>query len=438
MQATHTARQLAFTMLMAVINDGESLSAVTPRFLPRLHEARDRAFAYRLTLDCLRQLNRFAWQRDQLLERPFKGKDMDIAVLLLLGISQLADPSLPAHASLNETVEIARKFKKKPWAVGVVNGVLRNFQRQQVTLDQQANLQPSLALSHPAWFIQQLQHSYPQDWQAICIANNQPARLCLRLKPDVDRATYLAKLSDTLEAMAHPQLAQAILLNSTDVTQLPGFQQGDFSVQDPSAQWAAHLLSPKAGERILDACAAPGGKTTHLLELTNNHLELTALDIDHDRLDRIQDNLTRLKLTASLQCANAADTKNWWDGKRFQAILLDAPCSATGIIRRHPDIKWHRKPADIRALNNTQAELLNTLWPLLMPGGRLLYATCSVLPSENSEQIAAFLAKTPDAIHQDIELPNSIEMPYGRQLLPGNLGAGDGFFYALLTKQKQP
>lgn len=435
MQTSQTARQLAFSMLMAVINDGESLSAVTPRFLPRLNEARDRAFAYRLTLDCLRQLNRFAWQRDQLLERPFKGKDMDIAVLLLLGISQLADPTLPAHASLNETVEIARKFKKKPWAVGVTNGVLRNFQRQQTSLNELADQQTSLAVRHPTWLIQQLQQHYPQAWQDICIANNQPAQLCLRLKPNIHRAEYLAKLSETLGASAHPQLSQAILLNSTDVTQLPGFQQGDFSVQDPSAQWAAHLLKPQTNERILDACAAPGGKTTHLLELTQNQLDLTALDIDDSRLERIQDNLTRLQLKATLKCADAAETANWWDGKPYQAILLDAPCSATGIIRRHPDIKWHRKPADIRVLNITQAQLLDQLWPLLLPGGRLLYATCSVLPSENSEQIAAFLARTPDAIHQTINLPNSIEMPYGRQLLPGNADAGDGFFYALLTKR---
>lgn len=435
MKTPVSARRLAFDMLMAVIVDNESLSAVSPRLLPRLSEGRDRAFAYRLTLDTLRQLNRLAWMRDQLLERPFKGKDMDIAVLLLLGLAQLCDESLAVHASLNETVELARAFKKKPWAVGVVNAVLRNFQRQQSELTQKANQQATLATAHPAWFIQQLQQAYPEHWQAICQANNEPAALCLRLKPNRDARTYLADLSNELEATAHPLLKQALLLNSTDVTQLPGFDEGWFSVQDASAQWAAHLLQPKAEERILDACAAPGGKTTHLLELCDNQCELTALDIEATRLERIQENLTRLQLNASLKVADAADTSSWWDGQQFDAILLDAPCSATGIIRRHPDIKWHRKPADIRALNETQAELLDQLWPLLKPNGRLLYATCSVLPSENKEQIQAFLTRTADAQLVPTPIDGAVDTGFGQQLLPSDRRGGDGFFYALLRKQ---
>lgn len=435
MKTPVSARRLAFDMLMAVIVDNESLSAVSPRLLPRLSEGRDRAFAYRLTLDTLRQLNRLAWMRDQLLERPFKGKDMDIAVLLVLGLAQLCDESLAVHASLNETVELARAFKKKPWAVGVVNAVLRNFQRQQAELTTKANQQTPLATAHPAWFIQSLQQAYPDHWQSICQANNEPAALCLRLKPNTDTHTYLADLSDDLEATTHPQLKQALLLNSTDVTQLPSFDEGWFSVQDASAQWAGHLLQPQANERILDACAAPGGKTTHLLELCDNQCDLTALDIEATRLERIQENLTRLQLHAALKVADAADTESWWDGQKFDAILLDAPCSATGIIRRHPDIKWHRKLADIRALNETQAKLLDQLWPLLKPNGRLLYATCSVLPSENKQQVEAFLNRTPDAQFTHTPISGALDTGFGQQLLPSHRRGGDGFFYALLHKQ---
>lgn len=435
MKNNPSPRRLAFDMLMAVIVDNASLSAVSPHLLPRLSEGRDRAFAYRLTLDTLRQLNRLAWMRDQLLERPFKGKDMDIAVLLLLGIAQLCDESLAVHASLHETVELARQFKKKPWAVGLVNGVLRNFQRQQTELMQKANEQAALATAHPSWFIQQLQRAYPERWQAICQANNEPAALCLRLKPNQNVATYLSQLPESLSAQAHPHLAHALLLNSTDVTQLPGFAEGWFSVQDANAQWAGHLLQPQAQERILDACAAPGGKTTHLLELSNNQCELTALDIEASRLERIEANLTRLALNAKLRVADAADTPSWWDGQAFDAILLDAPCSATGIIRRHPDIKWHRKPADILVLNETQARLLDTLWPLVKPTGRLLYATCSVLPSENDEQIRAFLARTPDARLMPTPITGALDTGFGQQLLPSHSRDGDGFFYALLVKQ---
>ncbi len=435
MKTPVSARRLAFDMLMAVIADNESLSAVSPRLLPRLSEGRDRAFAYRLTLDTLRQLNRLAWMRDQLLERPFKGKDMDIAVLMLLGLAQLCDESLAVHASLNETVELARGFKKKPWAVGVVNAVLRNFQRQQSELTQKANQQAALSTAHPAWFIQQLQQAYPEHWQSICQANNEPAALCLRLKPHYDVENYLHQLPESLEAQAHPNLSHAVLLDSTDVTQLPGFDEGWFSVQDASAQWAGHLLQPQANERILDACAAPGGKTTHLLELCHNQCDLTALDIEASRLKRIQENLTRLQLNASLMVADAADTSSWWDGQQFDAILLDAPCSATGIIRRHPDIKWHRKPADIRVLNETQARLLDQLWLLVKPAGRFLYATCSVLPSENTEQIKAFLSRTSDAQLIPTPITDALDTGFGQQLLPSHCRGGDGFFYALLVKQ---
>jgi 16S rRNA (cytosine967-C5)-methyltransferase len=432
-----TPRHLALDILLAVVNKGESLSAVAPRLLPRINDSRNRSLAYRLVLDTLRHLNRFSWMRDQLLERAFTGKDMDVALLLTLGIAQLCDPDLPEHASLNETVEVARKFKKKPWAVGLVNGVLRNFQRRQAELIALANKQDPLFFSHPQWLLAQLQQAYPNDWRNIAHGNNTPADLCLRLAPRVDPDSYLAQLPSELAARTHPNLNHAVLLNSTDVTTLLGFATGDFSVQDSSAQWAAHILQPQVNETILDACAAPGGKTTHLLELSHNQAHITALDIEEKRLTRIQENLDRLGLSATLISADASDTESWWEGQLFDAILLDAPCSATGIIRRHPDIKWHRKPKDIEQLVRTQARLLDNLWLLLKPNGRMLYATCSLLPAENSQQIRAFLAKTPDAKLQQLNLADSHDTSFGTQFLPKDAQHGDGFFYALLVKDNE-
>lgn len=431
---TPSSRRLALDMLSRVIDHGESLSAVTPKLLPRIADYRDRAFAYRLTLDCLRQLNRLMWLRDQLVERPFKGKDSDVGLLLLLGIAQLSATDLPEHASLHETVETAKTLKK-PWAVKVVNGVLRNFQRQRDTLLTRASADPVLAHAHPKWLVAELQQAWPAYWQSILTGNNTPARLCLRLSPAINPSDYLAQLPETLNATQHPHLPQAILLNSTDVTKLPAFAEGGFSVQDAHAQWAGHLLAPQVNERILDACCAPGGKTTHLLELANNQLDMLALDVDGERLDRVQENLNRLGLRATLATANASALETWWDGALFSAILLDAPCSATGIIRRHPDIKWHRKPQDIAPLVVIQADLLVQLWQTLAPNGRLLYATCSVLPAENQQQIKAFLARTPSAQLEPVQLPSGQDTGFGWQCFPSAADEGDGFFYARLRKQ---
>jgi 16S rRNA (cytosine967-C5)-methyltransferase len=437
MKPSYSARRLALDMLIRVIEQGESLSAVTPRYLPRLSEARDRAFSYRLTFETLRQLNRLMWLRDQLLERPFKGKDSDVGLLLVLGIAQLASADFPEHASLNETVEVAKTLKK-PWAIKLVNAVLRSFQRQKTMLLAKADADPYLAVAHPKWFVEAVKSAWGEAGQRVLTGNNLPARLCLRLSPAVDRDAYLAQLDVDLAAVAHPYLAQAILLNSTDVTRLPLFAEGGFAVQDANAQSAAHLLAPQAGERLLDACAAPGGKTAHLLALADNQVDMLALDCDEDRLARVQENLTRLGLTARLQVADAGNLSSWWqeeEQRPFDAILLDAPCSATGIIRRHPDIKWHRKPQDIANLVMTQAHLLDALWQTLAVGGRLLYATCSVLPAENQHQIQAFLARTPDAQQASIHVVGGIDTGFGCQLLPSQPDAGDGFFYALLIKK---
>lgn len=428
-----SARLIALNLLQAVIDQGESLSSATPRLLPKLADSRDRAFAYRLVLDSLRHLNQFAWYRDQLLETPLKARDQDVALLLVLGIAQLLSKDLPEHASLHETVEVAKRLKKK-WAIALVNGVLRNFQRQQDGLLAKMSHEPSLYFSHPSWLIKQWQQAYPQHWQQLCQANNTPARLCIRLSPHIDRSNYLTALDVSLTAEPHPYLDDAILLDSTDVTQLPGFADGDFIVQDAHAQLAARLLAPTASEKLLDACAAPGGKTIHLIHLAGGSADITALDVDALRLKRIEENLDRLQLRAKLITADASQPDSWWDGEQYDAILLDAPCSATGIIRRHPDIKWHRKPHDIQPLTEIQALLLDRLWPLVKPGGRLLYSTCSVLPAENSLQIRAFLERTQTATLQRIDIPHAIDTEYGLQCLPQSANSGDGFFYAYLQK----
>ncbi|NCC36877.1 MAG: 16S rRNA (cytosine(967)-C(5))-methyltransferase RsmB, partial [Chloroflexia bacterium] len=290
--------------------------------------------------------------------------------------------------------------------------------------------------SHPELLIAQLQQHYPDDWQSILHQNNQPAALCLRVnRRRQTRDGFLAGLQQRgIDAQAHPLSSDAIsLAQSLDITQLPGFAEGDFSVQDVAAQQAALILQPQAGQRLLDACAAPGGKTTHLLEYCDNQAALLALEKDAARLSRLQENLTRLHLNADCRVADAADTPSWWDGKPFDHILLDAPCSATGIIRRHPDIKHHRRAEDIDALVASQARLLDQLWPTLKPGGTLLYATCSILPQENTQQIAAFLQRQPQAEHLLLAQPKPLSR-YGWQILPGEQGM-DGFFYAHLRKR---
>lgn len=378
-----------------------------------------------------------------LLSKPLKDKDQDIYALLLVGAYQLLFTEKPDYAALSETVEGCRLFKK-PWATKLVNGVLRSLQRQK---DERINaLAQWQKQAHPRWLNKRFTKAWGEELAAdIMAANNERPPMCLRVnRQRLDRDKLLEQLKTAgIEAQATVFASTGIrLAERLHPSQVQGFSEGHFSVQDEAAQLCAAILNPQAGDRVLDACAAPGGKTGHLLEHQEEIAELVALDIDDERLARVEENLERLDLEATLMPADAACVDEWWDKTPFDRILLDAPCSGTGVIRRHPDIKLLRQSEDIAKLVELQQQLLTQLWRTLKPGGSLLYATCSVLPEENAEQIKAFLAERDDASCIDIAnaageqqgAPDwGIDTGFGRQLLPSNHGP-DGFFYCLLRK----
>ncbi len=384
--------------------------------------------------------NHFRLRADvaKLLDRPLKARDSVIESLLAIGLFQLRDTRVPQHAAVSITVDAARMLRRPKYS-GLINAVLRNYLRQDL-----ANAEPEddeSRFNHPAWFIDALREDWPEHWQQILEANNEKAPMWLR----VNRKRLTA--TDYLKRYAEPEdghqlvsgFVHAIRLASPlPVARLPGFADGDVSVQDAAAQIAAPWLLMHGGMRILDACAAPGGKTGHLLELASPDSTLTAIDVDEERLEGVRENLERLGLTARVIAGDASKPREWWDRKRFDRILLDAPCSGTGVIRRHPDIKLLRRASDIDALASRQAALLEALWPLLEPSGRLLYVTCSVLAAENDAVIGDFLARHSNA-SEDRVLPNynirdlMVEKTCGFQVLPGSQ-ALDGFYYACLVK----
>ncbi len=430
-----TSRSVAAEIVLAVVGDGRSLTGQLQRNLQRLKLDADRAFAQELCFGVLRWHERLQKLADKLLSRPFKPRDQVVHMLILAGLYQLLYLDKPAHAVIHETVEAVRPLGKD-WAAGVVNAVLRNCQRNTQSLQDELDAQASTRWSHPEWLLQQIQQDWPEDWEAILDANNQRPPMVLRvncLQQSV--AAYAALLLEAgIDSLPVPNVPSALTLpQAVGVEKLPGFKQGCVSVQDAGAQLAAQLLPVVAGERVLDACAAPGGKTCHLLESQPDADEVVALDIDSKRLQHIQENLDRLKLQATLLAVDAADTASWWDGKLFDRILLDAPCSASGVIRRHPDIKVLRRAADINQLAKQQQRLLDAMWPLLAPGGMLLYVTCSVLKRENSDQIMRFIEAHPDCQEIKISADWGRRLETGRQVLPGEQGM-DGFYFACLSK----
>ncbi len=428
-------RVLAAQAVTAVCQAGQSLSQVLPPLLTPLEDPRVRALAQELAYGTLRWYPRLAGLAAQLLGKPLKRKEADVHALLLVGLYQLAYLDMAAHAAVNETVQGARELGK-PWAARLVNGVLRNYQRRHDELEAMLDGADDTRLAHPAWLLEMLRSDWPQHWETIAQANNQRPPMTLRVNcRQHSRAAYLDMLSDAgLAAHCVDYADDALCLERpVAVEQLPGFAEGEVSVQDAGAQLAAPLLQAEAGMRVLDACAAPGGKTAHVLERGEGLAGLTAVDVDAARVLRIEDNLQRLGLQAQVVTADAADTAAWWDGTPFPRILLDAPCSATGVIRRHPDIKSLRRASDLAPLAATQAALLEALWPLLAPGGRLLYVTCSVLDTENSKQIHRFLRAHDDAREVGLDMDWGHTCEHGRQILPGEHGM-DGFYYACLSK----
>lgn len=422
-----SARALAARALVSVLGGKESLSDTLPAALGQV-APQDRGLLQAITFTTCRHALHYRALLQPLLQR---APSPLAEALLLSGLAQLRDLRIPDHAALSETVNAARELKQDR-ITGLINAVLRRYLREKDSLEAQAS---AMAHAHPQW----LKSALEKDWgieqaRQILAAGNEEATLTLRVNVQrASRADYLVRLQqENIPATACDWSSSGLrAANVGDVRLLPDFATGAVSVQDEAAQLCASLLGCGTGMHVLDACAAPGGKTAHLLEQTPG-LALLALDVSPERCLRIDENLQRLQLQgARVVAADAAAPAAWWDGRAFDRILLDAPCTATGVIRRHPDIKLLRRESDVPQTVKQQARLLQALWPLLKPGGQMLYATCSVLKAENELQIGAFLAVTPDAREVSIDAPWGESRPHGRQLFPG---ITDGFYYALIAK----
>lgn len=424
-------RATAARVIGAVIG-GLSLNQVLPEKLNDVSE-RDRALLQQLSYGTLRQSPRLQAILRQLLDKPLRDKDRDVQGLLLCGLYQLDSTRVPDHAAVAATVDATRALKKH-WAKGMTNAVLRRYLREREQLTQA--LDEAAAASHPAWLFQKILTQWPAAAAAIIDANNQQPPMTLRVnRGQASRDDYISSLKGHgIAAKAGCLSKHAIQLAvPIDVWDLPEFSAGRVSVQDEAAQMAALLLQAGAGERVLDACAAPGGKTCHILELQPELAELVAMDVDELRLQKVSENLQRLNLKATLITGDAASPPAALQPASFDRILVDAPCSASGVIRRHPDVKLLRRESDIAPLANQQLCILRGLWPLLKTGGTLLYATCSILDEENSQVIQRFLTEEGDAALFDTEMAGSESVTSGRQLLPSS-GGTDGLFYAALQK----
>lgn len=429
------ARAASLKALKQVFN-GQSLSAVQVHTTDRLEDARDRGLANEIVNGVLR----WRWQLEffisRLLKKPLKPKDIEVQLILLMALYELDECRTPDYAVINESVELVRKSGKK-WAAGLVNAVLRSFTREKEKLTASIN-DGVVRYSHPAWILEKIKRDWPQHWQQILDANNQRPAFCLRVNQLQHSVSEYQQLltEEGLESSPVALSDHALkLTHGTDVRALPGFAEGAISVQDAGAQLVAELLKvPEAG-RVLDLCAAPGGKTCHILERYKSIDGLIAVEFDEQRMKRVTENLQRLKLEAraELIVADARDTGRWWDGEKFARILIDAPCSASGVIRRHPDIKTLRRESDIEPLVKLQSEILQSAWQMLEPGGELLYVTCSIFKDENQNQVQGFLSVHEDAVEIKIDADWGQSCEYGRQLFPGEQDA-DGFYYCLLKK----
>ncbi len=423
-------RALAAKCCFAVIDKGRSIADELP-FQQSKVEGKDKALLQELCYGVMRHLPELENHVRQFVDKPLKGKQRVFHFLLLVGIYQLKYTRIPDHAALNETVAATGPLKNKHLK-SLVNAVLRSYLRDPEVSNN--SLTEAIIYNHPSWFINKLKEGY-SNWQDILKANQEKPPMWLRANQlQTQPEQYLTALNNAeIDVETTESASKAIkLAQPVDVLRLPGFEHGDVSVQDAAAQQAARLLDAQAGEHILDCCAAPGGKTCHVLETSPNIASMTAIDIDETRLARVQENLTRLSLSATLVAGDATQPEQWSNGQLFDRILLDAPCSATGVIRRHPDIKWLRKAQDIESLAELQADILKKMWSLLKPGGTLLYATCSILPQENAVQIEQFLAQQQDA--NLVELPE-YQGKTGWQILPNESGM-DGFYYAKLQKSQ--
>ncbi|MBT8447926.1 MAG: 16S rRNA (cytosine(967)-C(5))-methyltransferase RsmB, partial [Gammaproteobacteria bacterium] len=420
--------------LAAVLHHGRSLSQVTGTLHEKHFDRRDQALIRALLSGALRHLTELTFIRDRLMQKPLRERDSDVDALILLGIFQLRHMDVPDYAAIDSTVSGCRALHK-PWASKLVNGVLRNVQRSAAALDEAVAADRVARTGHPGWLLDRLRADWGDDADLIVAANRQRAPLTLRVNHrQGSREAFINDLEAAgISNAPTPFSPDGVTLDyAGDITLLPGFETGRFSVQDQAGQLVAGLVAPAPGQRVLDACAAPGGKAAHLLERYPD-IALTALDYDAGRMEILRDGLRRLGLSADCLVGDAAVPEGWWDGVPFDCILLDAPCSATGVIRRHPDILLNRRDADIAALNRQQQSIAAALWNCLKPGGHLVYTTCSVLKAENDAQVAQLLDSARGSALERLDLPCGRRTATGIQILPGD-HAMDGFFFARLER----
>ena len=436
-------RAVAAKIIAQIMNNHGSLSTLFGSDEMQGLSAVDKAFTKELCFGVMRHFYQLENIAGQLLKKPMRNKDYDILALLLIGCYQILQMRTADHAAVSETVE-ATKILKKKWATGLINGSLRNLLRNTSKIVSKANNSAESRYNFPEWLMESLQKSWPQQWESIIEASNQRAPMVLRINQRLTSTDEYSQLltNAEIEFSKHSAAQDSLVLTKAiPVNSLPGFEDGLVSVQDGAAQLAADVADLKPGLRILDCCAAPGGKACHILE--REDVELVAIELEPNRADMIEDNLERLGLGAQVITCDATATDDWWDGEKFDRILLDTPCSGTGVIRRHPDIKVLRTPKEVEQLQQQQLKLLDSMWELVADNGILIYATCSVLPQENSMLIAKWLKTKTDAKHIPIEANWGNQQEFGRQILPGdsinmdNIHNGmDGFFYAKICKQK--
>jgi 16S rRNA (cytosine967-C5)-methyltransferase len=430
----HGARVVAQVAL-----NGQSLDKALSHASSSLERDQDRGLLRSLSYDSIRWYLRLDAIARALLNKPSQRLEPEIQGLVIVGLCQLVYTEIPSHAAVMETVNAA-KILQQPRATGLVNALLRRYLREGATLLDQIDRDLAGRTAHPRWLVDQLMTDWREQTPSILDANNQRPPFWLRvntrrISPQSYQISLVERGLQIAQVASYPEGLR--LDHAVDVTELPGFAEGQVSVQDAAAQLAARLVDPTAGDRILDACAAPGGKTCHLLELQPHVGELIALDISSERLERVKQNLGRLGLSANLRVGDAAEPSQWWDGRHFDRILLDVPCSATGVIRRHPDVKLLRRPSDIAELSRRQAELLRKMWSLLKPGGRLVYASCSALTAENADVIAEFLRETPAAVDITGQLMSTDDKQLTQEVgyrIAAGTDAMDGFYYACLQK----
>lgn len=430
MTALHKNIRVEAVNIILAVFKGQQLERALSPF--KAHS--DYSLLAEICFGSLRFYARLEFIAKQLLQKPLKSKDRDVEVLLIIGLYQLLFLSIKSHAVVNETVN-ATAGLKKGWAKNLVNALLRRFLREKENLLQLVESNIAAKYAHPQLLIDLLEQQYPQHWQDILVANNHKAPLSLRVnlqKISLDKAQALLK-EHGISVCQGPYTNTCLTLEKAmDVKHIPGFEQGFFSVQDQASQLVASILCPEKGDRILDACAAPGGKTCALLE-SETGIELIALDNSEKRLNKLKENLSRLQLDASIVCMDLQKFADNSEPAQFDKILLDAPCSSLGVIRRHPEIKYLRNGEQIKKSTAQQQILLDKIWPLLKVGGKLLYSTCSILHQENNLQMQHFFKRYRDAKHIRITLSDNVYSDYGWQILPGHENM-DGFYYCLIEK----